>query len=191
MVLKDIATIKLGYPFRSRVEHNPAGTVGVVQMRDVFEVGGLVADKLTRVNFPDVSDKHTIKAGDIVFRSRGLTNTSMVVSEGLGSAVVAAPLMVIRAKGNRVLPEYLSWLINQPAAQNYFAGRSEGSAVQMINIRTLGELPVVVPDVATQQRIVELARLAAREKELLEKLADRRWRLVSLKLEQLLQDKTR
>lgn len=188
-ILKDIATIKLGYPFRSRVEQSSAGTVGVVQMRDVFEAGTLTADRLTKVSFPDLAEKHAVKAGDIIFRSRGLTNTSMVVSEGLGLAVVAAPLMVIRVKGSRVLPEYLSWLINQSAAQAYFAGRSEGSAVQMINIRTLGELPVVVPDVAMQQRVVELAQLAEREKKLLGLLTDKRWQLATLKLERLLQGK--
>ena len=41
MILGDLAEVQMGYPFRSRLEHDPMGEVAVVQMKDI-DVANLV-----------------------------------------------------------------------------------------------------------------------------------------------------
>lgn len=164
----------MGYPFRSRLERNEQGDVSVIQMKDITEANQLETRNLLRILMPGVKDHHLVQAQDIVFRSRGQTTTSAFINQELDKAVIAAPLLRIRVKGDKVLPGYLSWYINQPATQAYLAGHARGTAVPMIGKQTVEEMEIMIPPLMQQQKILELAELAAQEQQLLGKLAHKR-----------------
>ena len=49
MNLGELAEIQMGYPFRSRLEHDPQGDVTVIQMKDIDDANLLHADEAIRV----------------------------------------------------------------------------------------------------------------------------------------------
>lgn len=53
-----VASIRMGYPFRSRLEHDAAGAIAVVQMKDIDDACLLHVEDAVRVDLPDVKAHH-------------------------------------------------------------------------------------------------------------------------------------
>ena len=178
MILGQLADVQMGYPFRSRLEHDPQGDVAVIQMKDIDDANLLHAEEAIRVALPKgKTHHHLLRAGDLLFRSRGRSNGAAQVLEGIGPAVLSAPMLLIRPHG--VLPAYLCWYINAPATQAQLAALAEGTSVRMISAEALKALEVPLPSLATQQRIAEAAALAGQEQSLLARIATLRQRLTN------------
>lgn len=178
--LTQLTNLQMGYSFRSRLEASKDGAVAVIQMKDLSDDNTVDCDDLMHIDMDNVKERHLAQKGDLVFRSRGLVNTTAILLEDPGHAVIAAPLIRIRvSKPRQILPEYLNWYISQVDAQAYLASRARGSAQKMISKQSLEQLEVVLPSLTTQQHIIELARLGVREQFLLRTLADRREQYIS------------
>ncbi|MDQ0288573.1 restriction endonuclease subunit S [Oligosphaera ethanolica] len=175
MKVKELATVQMGYSFRSRLEAAEGGGVSVIQMKDLLDDNTVGCDDLVSIDLDTVKAHHLAQRGDLVFRSRGQVTTSALLLEDPGKAVVAAPLLRIRVtKQNKLLPEYLNWYISQRDAQIFLTSQARGSVQKMISKETIEDLEVALPSLETQKNIVELAVLSAREQSLLQKLADAR-----------------
>lgn len=185
--LKQIAYVRMGYPFRSRLERDSKGNVSVVQMKDITENGRFDSDNLIRINLNHIEERHLIKMGDIVLRSRGQTNKCALINKDIDIAVVTAPLLVIRIPDNSVLPAYLAWYINQTTTQNYLASHARGTSVPMINKQVVEQLPVTVPSIECQQNIVDISDMIEKEQDLLKQLAMKREQYLSQLLMQIIQ----
>jgi hypothetical protein len=169
MKLGELAEVQMGYPFRSRLEHDPNGDVAVIQMKDIDDTNLLCVAEATRVTLPRGKSRHLLRPGDLLFRSRGRSNGAAQVPEGVAAAVLAAPMLLVRP--HDVLPAYLLWFLNAPATQAQLAALAEGTSVQMISAEALKALAVPVPSPATQRRIAEAAALAEQEQSLLARIA--------------------
>jgi len=165
----------MGYPFRSRLEHEPLGEISVVQMKDIDEANLLHPDAFTRVSLPDAKSRHLLQPGDLLFRSRGKSNGAALVRGGIGAAVLAAPMLLIRP--HSIDPEYLCWFINTDSTQAQLTTMSEGTAVRMISAEALRRLAIPSPPLAVQKQIVQIAFLADQERTLMSEIAKRRQQL--------------
>lgn len=173
--LGQVANIRMGFPFRSRLEHDAKGTVAVIQMKDIDDASLLHVENAVRVDLAIPSGHHLVREGDLVFRSRGRTNSVALVSADIGPAVLAAPMLLIRPVD--VLPAYLVWCINLPVTQSALAAQAEGTSVRMISKAALETLELPVPSRKKQQLIVEMAHLASIEQRLMDQIAQERKRL--------------
>jgi len=116
--VKELATVQMGYSFRSRLESVANGNVAVIQMKDLLDDNKVGCDDLIKVDMETVKDHHLARKGDLIFRSRGQVINAAILLDDPERAVVAAPLLRIRVvKPQRLLPEYLNWYINQRDAQ--------------------------------------------------------------------------
>jgi Type I restriction modification DNA specificity domain len=165
----------MGYPFRSRLEHDATGAIAVVQMKDIDEANQLHIEHAARVDLGDIKERHLLKGGDLVFKSRGSSNSAAIVSANAGPAVLAAPMLLIRP--TNVLPTYLYWYLNLPAIQATLAAQAEGTSVRMISKAALEDLGIPIPSIQKQRLIAETAGLAAHEQRLMEQLRLERRRL--------------
>lgn len=177
MRLSNLADVQMGYPIRSRIKHDPKGNVSVIQMKDIDDANVVHAEQATKVALRSGNKHHLLRAGDVLFRSRGRTNGAAQVPEGLTASVLAAPMLLIRP--HRVLPEYLYWYINTPTTQAQLAALAEGTSVQMISAEALKALDIPLPSPAAQQRIAQAAALAEQEQSLLARIAALRQRLTT------------
>lgn len=178
--IKKLATVQMGYSFRSRLEASEGGGVAVIQMKDLLNDNTVGCDDLVKIDMEAVKEHHLAQKGDLVFRSRGHVTTAAVLLKDPGKAVVAAPLLRIRVtKPDTVLPEYLNWYISQRDAQIFLTSRAKGTVQKMISKQAVEDLEVTIPSLKKQKNIVELASLIAREQTLLHRLADKREQYIS------------
>lgn len=178
--LKEIAAIRLGYPFRSGIERDDQGTIGVIQMKDFDEFNRLNLSDLYKVQIKDLEDWHLLNPGDILFRSRGISNKAAIVTEeikqvkGIDHFVASASLMVIAVKTTKVDPAFVLWYINHPLGQRQLSRLSRGTNQQMISKSALETLTLPLLTLERQKLIVELAALSLREQEILSELTQKR-----------------
>lgn len=175
MKIKKLATVQMGYSFRSRLEASKGGRVAVIQMKDLLNDNTVGCSGLVKIDMEALKEHHLAQKGDLVFRSRGHVTTAAVLLEDPGKAVVAAPLLRIRVtKPDKVLPEYLNWYISQRDAQIFLTSRAKGTVQKMISKQAIEDLEVSLPPLEQQKNIVELASLSAREQIILNTLAEKR-----------------
>ncbi len=185
MKIKKLATVQMGYSFRSRLEASRVGDVAVIQMKDLLDDNTVDCGGLMKIKMEGVKEHHLARTGDLVFRSRGHLTTAAVLLEDPGKAVVAAPLLRIRVtKLDKVLPEYLNWYISQRDAQIFLTSRAKGTVQKMISKQAIEDLEVFLPTIEQQKNIIELASLSAREQTILNTLAEKREQYISAVLMQ-------
>ncbi len=177
MLLENLADVQMGYPFRSRLTHDPKGNTTVLQMKDIDDTNLLHPEAASRVSLPKGKAHHMLRPGDLLFRSRGRSNGAALVGDAIGPAVLAAPMLLIRPIS--VLPAYLCWFINAPSTQALLTTMSAGTSVRMISAEALKSLDVPVPSPEQQHQIATLADLADREQTLLLNIAQARHRLIT------------
>jgi len=187
--LKDIASIQMGYSFRSRLQSTDTGSIAVIQMKDLMDDNTVNLNNLILIDIDKFNDNHYVKKGDLIFRSRGLYATSAIVLDDPGIAVVSAPLLKVRVTSSAVMPEYLNWFISQLPAQIFLASRAGGTTQKMISKEALEELEVFVPPLEKQKAIVALAALAEEEQRIMKKLAIKRKQYISATLIREAQEK--
>lgn len=183
--IKDFASVQMGYSFRSRLESVEAGDVSVIQMKDLLDNNTVSCNDLLRIDMDSVKEHHLVRKGDLVFRSRGQVTTTAIVLEDPGKAIVAAPLLRIRVSMLEVLPEYLNWYISQSDAQIFLTSRAGGTAQKMIGKETIEDMEIPLPTLEKQKHIIELASLVAKEKELLQTIAEKRGQFITAILMQV------
>lgn len=184
--IKDIATIQMGYSFRSKLEASETGNIKVIQMKDLLDDNTVDCSGLMKIDMQTPKEQHFVQIGDLVFRSRGQINTSAVILENPEEAIVASPLIRIRITNpETVLPEYLNWYISQTDAQRYLTSVQAGTSVNMVGTQQLEQMPVHIPSLSIQKNIVELAALSARERTILNTLAEKRDKYISTLLTQI------
>jgi len=183
--IKQLATVRMGYSFRSRLEASSAGEIAVIQMKDLLQDNTVGCKKLVKIEMETVKKHHLAQKGDLVFRSRGQITTAAILLEYPGKAVVAAPLLRIRiAKSDKILPEYLNWYIGQKDAQIFLTSRAKGTVQKMISKQTVEDMEVYLPTLEKQQHIVDLAKLSAQERTILNTLSEKRDQYISTVLMQ-------
>jgi hypothetical protein len=172
ILLSECAELSLGYSFRGRIESAPDGAFQLIQMRDLTDGQEVDSTKAIRSNDQGFSQAHYLQSGDIVFRARGANTTAAFASAVPERTALASPLIRIRVRDETIEPRYLQWFINLPASQAFLGAGSQGTLVRMISIEHLARLPVVLPPLEEQRRVVELAALCAREAGILRRLAE-------------------
>jgi restriction endonuclease S subunit len=189
MKIKHIVSLMAGHPFRGSIEHTPDGDVAVVQMKDVDPEGGLNDANLYRVQVTGRKKPDYLQRGDILFIGRGNRIYAVLVDRDLKGTVAGPHFFILRVnQSNRsVMPDYLVWYINHNRAQRYFSQHVAGTSLPHINRTTLEDLPVIVPPLDVQQRIVNAHLCRLKEKALLERLIEKKRQFLDQLLEQTLE----
>ncbi len=187
MNLGDITTINAGYPFRGKIPEVNNSGVRVIQMKDIdanysIHWGTVAETQLTGRQTPN-----WLKRGDILFAARGQRNYAAMVNDTMNgfNAVAAPQFFIIRLNGPGVLPEYLTWFLNQFIAQRYFASNAEGSSTPSIRRSVLEATPIVLPSMAQQKTITALTEAINKERKLAEKIITNSEQLMQCLLREL------
>ncbi|MGE3595795.1 MAG: restriction endonuclease subunit S [Dehalococcoidia bacterium] len=162
--LADVAEVRTGFPFRGKVHDDPTGKLAVVQMKDVSDVGRLDPAACLHIQEESSHTRHLLRAGDVLLQSRGSKFPAGVVDMPI-HGIAALGLHVLRP-GPHVKPAYLAWIMNHTTTREALRDMARGSYIPFLSKGDLEELRVPVPDLATQQRIVEILWLRAEERRL-------------------------
>ena len=177
-LLKDIAEIRSGFPFRERPVRVETGGCRLVQMRDVDRSIGVINGDLDTVEEPANWQKQRLQRWDILFAARGQKNHAAVFVLDVPNAIAASTLHVLRVDEESVDPFYIVWYLNLQQTKERLRTMQAGSSIPFISIQDFGQLPIQVPSLEVQQQIVELVTLGQEEQALMELLRRKRLALV-------------
>lgn len=172
-----VAEVRPGYPFRGSIEPTVQGEVLAVQMKDVDVDGGIAWAEAIRTSLAGRKEPDWLKAGDVLFVSKGARFYAVCVDTPPGPSVCSPHFFHLKVAPHvPVLPAFLVWQINQSPFQRQVQQAAEGSSQLSIRRPVLESLTVCVPPLADQHRIVALAELARQERSALYSLIQNRER---------------
>lgn len=178
--LAEVAEIRIGYPFRGRIHFEQSGEIPVIQLRNFdsdYQIGP--SSVLCVKQLPDTG-RHALRAGDVLYASKGERNFAYAVTKDIEGAIPASYFFVLRPRAAALLSEYLAWYINQPAARTFLRSQAQrGTYMPVIPKSVFETLPIHIPPLATQRAIVALDGLRRQEKMLSKQLEEKKSRLIS------------
>ncbi len=110
-------------------------------------------DYVTTSKFQELK-RHSYRSGDIVMTKLGSPLGVSAVVEGLDEGLIVADLVRIRAQ--RINTEYLCYHLNSPQTNEFINSRQKGTTRPRVTLSVVRELPIRVPPLLEQQRIVAI-----------------------------------
>src|SRR4030095_6594358 len=96
--------------------------------------------------------------------ARGPRNYAVTVGTEISDAtLVTGSFHVLRPDDEQVISGYLAWLLNHESAQTLMHSNNSGTIIPMISLDVLRTLPVLLPPLDVQRRVVELNTLIEHE----------------------------
>lgn len=165
-LIKDITNIQTG------IFAKPAGIGELVylQSRHFDEYGQLHSALHPDLVAEGISEKHLLKNGDVLFAAKGTKNFAAVFENHNEPSVASTSFFVIRLTDKKVLPQYLAWFLNNHTTQTLLKGQAIGTSIPSISKQVLENLEIPVPNIKTQEAIVEISKLRNKEKALKQKI---------------------
>ena len=161
--LKSLAKVRMGATLRGRDATHPApnGSCRMIQIGDLNDDGTFRNRTFVRIEPNEsIDDSLFLRPGDVLFPNRGTRNTAATFNEEDPRILVGAQFFVLHPDHKRILPEFLAWSLRTSEAVRHFATRRKGTLVQTLQRMDLEELPVAVPSLAIQAKLVALFDLS-------------------------------
>lgn len=175
LLLGQVAAVQAGYPFRGAIEGAPDAGVIALQMKDVDPESGVAWAGALRTHLPGRKVPSWLQPGDLLFIAKGARFYAVVIDVPPMPAVCGPAFFHLRVQpGAAVDPAFLAWQINQPPFQRLLMQSAEGSGQLSIRRPVLEALPLAVPPLPQQHRIVALDRAARAERATLRRLIQNR-----------------
>lgn len=171
--LKDIAILQSGKYFKPSTDilEDKAYVLGIRDFDEDLEHIGTALE----IDGKDVLEKYILTENDVLFSSRMQFNAFYLPADLSKTYVASSSFILIKPDLNRVLPEYLIWLLNHPNTQNIFSSLSQATGrVSYISAKKLEEIELELPDLATQKQIVAVHRLQRKERRITRKLLEKK-----------------
>lgn len=185
--LNTISNVFTGYTFRGRVEHQPDGDAFAVQLKDLVNYTTIAFDGLTRIRGEGISEKFSLRKGDVLLIGKGANNYAVVFEGDATRCIASSAFFIVRPTSDLVYAPYIAWYLNQAVVQKYYRGSGEGTYVPNISLKTVTSTQIPLPDIALQKKIVAIENLRQREQEIMEGIVKKKRRLVSTVLLKLVQ----
>jgi type I restriction enzyme S subunit len=116
----------------------------------------------------------TLKGGEVLLCVRGSTGEAALASDELKGANVTRGIVPIRFETSRVVSEFGYYAITSNYVQKQIESQTRGAALMQINIRDLRKITLPVPDLATQQNIVDSSQRLEAETQHLQSIYQRK-----------------
>lgn len=170
--LGDIAQIVSGV----YAKESPTGEIACLQVKDLTMPSPETS--VSHIEYTAKLNNYLLKKGDLLFAGKGSTYLCEIFDLNI-KAVPSTTLYYIRPDTNIVSAEYLRWYLNHPSIVAKIKTAQVGSGTPLIHKPTLEQLMIIVPDLETQRKIVEIAGLQKREKEIMESIAAKKMQITS------------
>ncbi len=160
--IQDIATLQTGL-FAKPLAN---GEVVYLQSKHFDDQGNLLAILHPDLLLEDISEKHMLCAGDVLFAAKGTKNFATVFENHNEPSVASTSFFVIRPTDKKLLPQYLSWVLNSPTTQILLKGQAIGTSIPSISKQVLENLEIAIPSIDKQKAILQITKLRNKEKSL-------------------------
>jgi len=171
--LLDLAEIFTGLSYQKKEISLKSNGINFIQAKDIVN-NQLFKNTIFKIEKISIDKRFILIDNDILFSAKGNRNFAFLYKNAYGESTASSTFFIIRITNNSVLPEYLSWYLNQKSAQDYFKSQSTGTFIPSINKMQLGELTIPIPAIEIQSKIIKVDTLRKKEKELLNMISSKR-----------------
>ena len=144
-------------PFGSELQRKDYITQGmpVLKIQNIkpFVIELKKMDYVSAAKFAELK-RHSYRPGDIVMTKLGSPLGVSAIVDGVDEGVIVADLVRIRAQ--RVNTKYLCYHLNSQQTNDFINSQQKGTTRPRVQLSVVRELPILVPPLPEQQRIVGL-----------------------------------
>lgn len=127
-----------------------------------------------------------VRSGDVVITKTGWLGNAAVITDNVGVANIRADLAGVRITSKEILPEYLAIYVNSHIGKTLIERYNSGSTRGRVVIKNMRQLPIAIPSIKTQQKIVDIMQSAYQKKQELEQEAERLLSSIDTQIEKAL-----
>ena len=152
--LGETGTFYRGINVTSKNVQDSNGKYKIINLADIKD-GKLNVDLLPTYSIENNArvEAYKVEAGDIIISNKGATKIC-IIPEHEGDVLISQNFIGIRVKSS-YNPEYIKEFLESPIGEYLIDSRKTGTAVAMINVKDLKELPIVEMSIAEQNEIIK------------------------------------
>ena len=185
MKLQDLASVRSGLVLSRKQAKEPVG----YPYRSI-NLRAIQPDALINLSEVDVyqakeplKPEYLSQIGDIIVRLTA-PYTAVLVDESTEGMVISSNFVVIRIESEKLLPEYLFWLLNTQSVKRDIYENATSNMLGAVNAKFLAEIEIALLPIAEQQKLAQLYLTSRREIRLLRELAEEKERYYAKFLDQ-------
>jgi len=172
--LEEIAKIQAGYQSRTTIRKVENGTHLLIQGKDIDEKGDISTESLIRFNPNRNPDFYRVHRNDILFQAKGSSHNAVIVKEVIPGALATGSFYIIRPNSDLIRPGYMTWWLNQPAAQSFFKSEGGTTVISFIPKSALSQMKISLPSLQVQIKIEKIQQLLHKEQQINSRLHELR-----------------
>jgi type I restriction enzyme S subunit len=156
----------------------------VINERGIARVGNRDARRLA---------KHRLQAGDIVFSRRGDVGRRAIVKPEQDGWLCGTGCLAVKLGKRRagVNPDYIALYVGSKAAQTWLADNAVGGTMPNLNTSILSALPILLPERAIQDAVVDALQTTYQQEDALRRLISKKKNLQRGVMQELLTGRRR
>lgn len=121
----------------------------------------------------DLNENYITRRGDIIIRISS-PYTAVLIDESTSGLVVSSYFTIIRSSKNKLMPEYLYWLLNNEETFKTIQRNNFGNILGSIRPQFFSDMEIDLLPLPEQEKIAQLNLLFKQEKKLLLELIEQK-----------------
>jgi len=172
--LKDVVLIRSGMVVSKTSNNNERlltdAFVRMLGTSDFDEDLNLRSDLQPNVLYRDSIEKNYLKKDEVLFNAKGNRFFAYLFQGEYENTIASAVFLVLTLMNDKINPAYLTWYLNHPEILKIFNSKKTSQTIPSITKQELGELEIPIPDLSTQEKIVQLDQLKKQRTQILKQL---------------------
>lgn len=185
MKLQDLASVRSGLVLSRKQTKEPVGyPYRSINLRAIQPDASINLSEVDVYQAKEpLKPEYLSQIGDIIVRLTA-PYTAVLVDETTEGMVISSNFVVIRIESEKLLPEYLFWLLNTQSVKRDIYENATSNMLGAVNAKFLAEIEIALLPIAEQHKLAQLYLTSRREIRLLRELAEEKERYYAKFLDQ-------
>lgn len=185
MKLQDLASVRSGLVLSRKQAKEPVGyPYRSINLRAIQPDASINLSEVDVYQAKEpLKPEYLSQIGDIIVRLTA-PYTAVLVDETTEGMVISSNFVVIRIESEKLLPEYLFWLLNTQSVKRDIYENATSNMLGAVNAKFLAEIEIALLPIEEQHKLAQLYLTSRREIRLLKELAEEKERYYAKFLDQ-------
>jgi restriction endonuclease S subunit len=172
--LKDVVKIRSGMVVAKTSNNDERlltdAFVRMIGTSDFDEDLNLRNDLEPNVLYKESISRNFLQTNEILFNAKGNRFFAYLFQGEYENTIASAVFLVLTLIDDKINPAYLTWYLNHPETLKIFNSKKTSQTIPSVTKQELGELEIPIPDLSTQEKIVQIDQLKRQRTQIKKKL---------------------